>query len=294
MKKIIILVVFIAFANFTGFSQNPIPNADFESWTDDNNPNSWYGLVVDVVITQLYTLSITTDAQSGLAAAKIETIDVPLLGALPGIASLSPIALDLLGGGIQFATAGAGLSVKPTKVLGYFKYEGVNGDTAMVAGIFTKWNTSTNKRDTLGIGGFMVSTITSTYTPFQFVVNLPQSPDSMNIMLISSAGYSPQAGSALYVDNMSMEYTSTAGIENTQLLSCNAFPNPATDEILFSLPEDGFCSVSVYDMTGKKVLNASESQRQFYLDVRSLPSGVYQVIIHQHENTYIHKVNVIR
>lgn len=294
MKKLFVFLVFIAFAGNQTMSQNPIPNPSFEMWTNDNSPNSWYGLTLDLMIIQYHTLSKTTDAQAGAFAAKIETLSIPLLGSIPGIACLSPMNLNLLGGGLQFTTAGAAISVRPTKVLGYFKYNSVNGDTAMVAGIFTKWNTATNKRDTLGIGGFMVNTVVGSYTPFQFTVNLSQTPDSMNILLISSAGYSPQAGSTLFIDNLSMEYTSTAGVESMSLSESTVYPNPAFDEVLLALPSEGNSVVRVYDMTGKLVLASNETQKQFFLDVRSLNSGVYLVVIEQNNAIYKHKININR
>ena len=293
MKRNFIIMVF-ALCSIFGFAQNPIPNPGFESWVNDNQPQSWYGLYLDLFITQIHTLSKTTDAQNGSFAALIETKDATLL-TLPGIACLSPLNLDLLGGGLTFTTAGAPLTnVRPTKILGQMKYNGVNGDTAMIAAVFTKWNSATSSRDTLGMYGIMVNTVVASYTPFEFNTNLSQTPDSMNILLISSAGYSPQVGSALFVDNLSMEYISTQGVETVQLIGGNAYPNPATDEIIFALPDAGKSIVKVYDMTGRVVKSYSFENSQFNLDVRSLESGMYQIIIEQNGNTYLHKTQIIR
>jgi len=295
MKKILFCLFFIACLGFSGISQNPIPNAGFENWIDDNKPNSWYGLVFDIMgIFQIHTLSRTTDAQAGNFAALIESKDITLLGTIPGIASLAQIDFSLLGGGLTFTNAGAPINVRPTQVSGYYKYLGVNGDTAIIAAIFTKWNSTLGQRDTLGMGGFMTNSVVSTYTPFSFNINLSQSPDSMNILLVSSAGFAPQVGSALYVDNLSMQYTSTDGIESIQLLGEAAYPNPATDEILFALPEEGSSVVTVWDITGKIVLSLQQENKQFNLDVRNLPSGIYQVIITQNGTNYLHKAHIIR
>jgi hypothetical protein len=295
MKKVLFCTFMIALLCFSGISQNPIPNPDFENWIDDNKPNSWYGLVFDIMgIFQIHTLSKTADAQSGNFAALIESQDITLLGTIPGMASLAEVNFDLLAGGITFTNAGAPISVRPTQISGYYKYLGVNGDTAVIAAFFTKWNSTLGQRDTLGVGGFMTNSVVSTYTPFSFNISLAESPDSMNIMFISSGGFAPQTGSALYIDNLSMQYTSTDGIESIHLLGGRAYPNPATDEILFALPEDGLSVIAVYDITGKKVLELQQEKKQFNLDVRNLPSGIYQIIISQNGVNYFHKASINR
>jgi len=293
MKRNFIIMIF-ALCSIFAIGQNPIPNAGFESWVNDNQPQSWYGLYMDYLFTQIHTLSKTTDAQNGSFAALVETKDAVLL-TLPGIACLSPMNLDILGGtGLTFTTAGAPVSVRPTKILGHMKYSGVNGDTAMIAAIFTKWNPTTSTRDTLGMYGIMVSTVVSSYTPFEFNTNLSQTPDSMNILLVSSAGYAPQLGSALFVDNLSMEYTSTQGVETVQLIGGSAYPNPATDEIIFSLPEEGVSTVRIFDISGRLVGSSIHQTSQFFLDVRTLETGMYQIIIEQNGRSYMHKTHIIR
>jgi hypothetical protein len=292
MKRNFIVVIF-ALCSIYGIAQNPIPNPGFENWVDDNQPQSWYGLSFNYIISQIHTLSKTTDAHNGSFAALVETKDAVLL-TLPGLACLSPLNLDLLGGGLTFTTAGAPVSVRPTKILGNMKYESLNGDTAMIAAIFTKWNSTTSTRDTLGMYGIMVNTVVSVYTPFEFNTNLSQTPDSMNILLMSSAGYAPQVGSALFVDNLSMEYTSTQGVETIQLIGGNAYPNPATDEIIFSLPEEGIITVRIFDISGRLVGSSTHQNSQFFLDVHFLESGMYQIIIEQNGRTYLHKTQIIR
>jgi len=42
------------------------------------------------------------------------------------------------------------------------------------------------------------------------IMSLDEQPDTFNILAISSADYSPTAGTVLYVDNISLDYT--AGI----------------------------------------------------------------------------------
>jgi hypothetical protein len=294
MKRNFLRLVLFVFSIISASGQNPVPNADFENWVDDNNPQSWYGLTIPIPFFPIYTVSKTLDSQQGDFAILVETKELILFGAIPGIASLAPVSINLLAGGITFSNGGFPVSVRPTKLSGYFKYEGVNDDTAMIAGVFTRWNTTTQKRDTLGMSGIMIQNSVNSYTPFQFNINLSQTPDSMNIILVSSAGISPQIGSALWVDNLTMQYTSTAGIEAIMLTEEFAYPNPASDKILFSLPEKGSCQVWAHDVSGRQVLSYSSDANTFYLDVRTFNPGFYVITVSQNGQNYIHKAFISR
>ncbi len=293
MKKLYLLVALFYCLISAGISQNSIPNSDFEIWVDDNHPQAWNGIFIDLLFTQLYTLSKSTDAQSGSFAAQVETIDATLI-AIPGIASLSEINFDLMGGGLSFATAGTPINVRPTNISGSFKYLPINGDTAMIAVVLTKWNTGTNQRDTLGFFGTMMNTAYLNYTPFNINISLSQTPDSMNILFVSSAGYSPQIGSALIVDNLSMDFLPNTGVETIVPFVPSLFPNPASENIVFSVPEEGISTVYIIDLTGKLVFEAKTTDTSFSVDVSSLPSGIYHVNIINNGNSYSHKFNILR
>ncbi len=294
MKRTVIILIFCTLCVDILICQNPIPNANFENWTDDNSPELWSGLTIPIPFFPIYTVSKTLDSQNGNFAMLIETKELILLGAIPGIASLAPVSINLLGGGITFTNAGIPVNVRPTKILGYVKFDGVNGDTAMIAGVFTRWNTLAGKRDTLGMAGIMFNNMITNYTPFHFNINLSHTPDSMNILLISSGGMNPQTGSALWVDNLSMQYNSTAGTETIYLSEKSAFPNPTSDEILFEIPGEGLCEVIVLDIAGKKVLSYSTAESRFLLDVRSLSPGMYVVTVRRSNLKYIHKACISR
>jgi hypothetical protein len=293
MKKyLLFFLLLLYFANSTS-SQNTIPNADFETWIDDNHTQSWYGLYLDLIISQIYTLSKSTDAQNGNFSAQVETKDATLM-ALPGIASLAEMNLDILGGGLTFSSAGAPINVRPTKVSGYFKYLQVNSDTAMIAVVLTKWNSVSNTRDTLGLFGSLMNTAYTNYTPFTINISVSQTPDSMNILLVSSGGNSPQIGSILIVDNLSMEFLPNTDIQPIVPLGASAFPNPANDYIMFSVPDEGQSFLRMYDVTGKLVYENMFSEKSFSVDVSKFSSGIYQVIIQNNRNTYTHKTYINR
>lgn len=288
MKRNVLLS--IAFMSVLGiFAQNSIPNPSFEQWVNNNQPVGWYGLYLDLIFQQFHTLSKTTDAQHGNFAARIETIDASLLGALPGLASLSQIELDLMTG-LKIKTAGTPFTAKATKVSGYFKYLQQGSDSGAVIVTFTKWNSSTNMRDTVFIGGFIVNQPITNYTQFNVNVSLgAQQPDSMNILFISSAGYAPQIGSALLVDNLSVTIDNT-GIEEVLSLSGQLYPNPAIDYVFITVPEPGTSLVEIFDASGKKVKNISYDHQSFMLDVSDLSKGLYLILINHNGNIYKDKL----
>lgn len=291
MKKILPFV-FVCWL-ISGFSQNTIPNAGFENWSDENNATDWYGLSIDLIVYQLYTFSQSPDAHVGSYAAKVETIDATLVN-LPGIACLSPISFDLMAGGIVFGSAGTPINVRPTSITGNLKYNQMGSDTAAIIVVLTKWNTGTSQRDTVGYFGTLINSPSASYVPFNISINVSQTPDSMNIMLVSSGGYEPQVGSQLFVDNLDMTFLPNTGIETPSLFSLEFYPNPATDEVLFSLPESGNSVIAIYDSTGKLIRTERQFDQVFYIDVRNLQQGIYQIVLMQNNNTYTHKILVLR
>ena len=115
------------------FSQQQLPNADFENWTG-STPTSWNSL--NGKIPGLTNTTKTTDMQSGTYAARLET---KYVNAGPGAQFNVPGVLTLgtrydfdvplydyfhIFGGISFTD-------KPSKLKGYYKYSpNVKGDSA--------------------------------------------------------------------------------------------------------------------------------------------------------------------
>lgn len=106
-------------------------------------------------------------------------------------------------------------SVVPDRLTGSYKYTSAsnNGDNGGVVMIGTKYNPVTHRREAVG-GGYNISlTDTASYTDFEVVYQSlhemnPQyeevAPDSLVILLVSSANNHRQQGSALYLDNLQL------------------------------------------------------------------------------------------
>lgn len=105
-------------------------------------------------------------------------------------------------------------NLRPGRLTGSYKYHSaVSGDNGGILMLGTRYNTVTHRRDIVG-GGFDTSlTDASAYTPFEVAYQplsalIPGSPnldpDSLIVLLFSSAGNNRQQGSYLCLDNLAL------------------------------------------------------------------------------------------
>ena len=113
---------------------------------------------------------------------------------------------DYLMGGISLG------GLEPDRLTGSYKYHSaVSGDNGAVVLLGTRYNADSNRRDLVGLGINLDLTDTSAYTPFE-VGYQPLSqwvsggtdlaPDTIAVLLLSSAGSNMQQGSYLCLDNL--------------------------------------------------------------------------------------------
>lgn len=80
----------------------------------------------------------------------------------------------------------------------------------------------------------------------------------------------------VYFDNFYFYKEATASIENADLIGLKLYPNPVKNIANFSANET-IQSVSIYDLTGRIVKQATPNKANFDLDVADLSEGVYLV-----------------
>ena len=80
----------------------------------------------------------------------------------------------------------------------------------------------------------------------------------------------------VYVANLYFYADSTASVGEIQGFELSLYPNPATDivNINTSVSVD---QVRLYDLTGRKMMEANPNKENFDLDVTGLSKGVYLV-----------------
>ncbi len=101
---------------------------------------------------------------------------------------------------------------QPSRLTGSYKYQSAtSGDNGAVLLLGTHYNTLTHQRDVVGGGANIALTDMANYAPFsvdyvslhQLQSSFPeQAPDSLIVLILSSAGENMQQGSYLCVDNL--------------------------------------------------------------------------------------------
>lgn len=141
---------------------------------------------------------------------------MPILSNMAGGASISTMINTLLAEDVNdFISGGIALGdFQPGRLTGSYKYHSaVGGDNGAVMMIGTRYNTVTHRREVVGGGYTLDLTDTGVYTPFE-VPYLPldslvpgspvYEPDSLIVLLFSSAGENMQQGSYLILDNLNL------------------------------------------------------------------------------------------
>ncbi|HNW89740.1 MAG TPA: T9SS type A sorting domain-containing protein [Bacteroidales bacterium] len=273
MRKIYLLIIGMCLV-FSAGAQ--IPNAGFETWTNDSTPANWNG-ILSVTVMNIYnydmnTVAKTTDSHSGGYAAMVTSDKtIPIIGTLlPGIMSYGTNVYDILSG--MIITGGIPVNVTPTKVKGYYKYNNVNNDTMALIGICFK------NGDTIAYGGMLSGTTVSGYTSFEFDLTYSQalSPDTFNIIAMSSAGSAPQTGSSLYLDDVEIEFSGAGGPEIISLDELlNVYPNPTTGLLSVKLVPNETNTINIFDHLGKQLRSMTCENISITLDMRSFANGAY-------------------
>lgn len=302
MKKLFLLIVTVLYLH-SSYGQSNIQNGDMEEWYQvvvNDTLSYWqpgipgypnFLTTLDTLASIAFpigpgpvTVERTTDKYSGTYAAKLTSkfFAAPNVF-IPGM--LGTATLDMLNVRAIIGRACAGC--KPIRLTGYYKSEPVNGDSCTTVILVSKWNTSTHHRDTIGFGKMVEHNVVSTYTMFDIPITytgVSGSPDSLSILMVSSAGFSVinfmggvgQVGSTMYVDELMLEYPE--GIQQALLpdVNVNTFPNPAKDILTVQLSDKvKGGTLEVYNLEGKQMGIYHLPDLTNRIPVYSLINGTY-------------------
>ena len=105
--------------------------------------------------------------------------------------------------------------------------------------------------------------------------------DSLLIMFLSSSFMNANSGTELYIDDISFEYDYQS-ISSPERVKMKLYPNPASNYMVVS-PENQseLYNVSVYDLTGKKLIERNSLTGDTRVDLENLSSGAYFLKIQQ-------------
>lgn len=289
MKKILLTTACLAMLNMLN-AQSIFFNRGFETWSNSpgyNEPEYWHSLnVLSTFSGAGYEEStvVTTDAYKGDRAAVL-TSQLNQFQNIPGV--LSSGALINSQGEPDLSNLGIPYTWRPLSFEFYAKYTPQDGDSALAYMMLTKWNTTTQQRDTIGFAILYIPEIIATYTKktAAFVYQSSQTPDSCSIFISSSFdGFNPSIGSELYVDEFAVNFPVGIADNNINAKIASVYPNPASTQIHFSADKPSF-SVSVYNVQGKLVAQTQTLTQTSTINTSVWPAGIYCATITQHNST---------
>lgn len=266
-------------------AQNLVTGGDFESWTQGTgnfeNPtdNFWTTLNQLSLLgpTGPVTVSKTTDAYAGTYAARLEsgTFGTLLVPGLIACGRFNPLVPPYLFQGQPFTQ-------KPERFTGYYKYFPVMGDSAAIYAEIHIYDVGGGGKSVIADASMVVYDTVDTYTYFDipFEYYFPNTvPDSITIVLVSSAGgetFQGQAGSLLFVDEISIEAAST-GIEQELAMGIELYPRPADKYLYLHLdkPQLGEMQLSLFNTAGQLVKESHTQDAETRVPVSDLSEGIY-------------------
>lgn len=167
------------------------------------------GDMIDSTLRQMVFPSILSNGEIDLVA--LMPLLTSALSDMSNIESMLPSLLtmdvnDYISGGLPLD------GFRPASLTGNYKYQSaVSGDNGGIVLVGTHYNPVTHRRDIVGAGASLSLTDTPTYIPFTIEYTplsdiIPgsssEAPDSLLVLILSSASQNMQQGSVLWVDNL--------------------------------------------------------------------------------------------
>jgi hypothetical protein len=275
--------------SMSSFAQSPaIPNAGFETWIDQgqyDDPENWKSINSETVsFVSTLPVTPTTDAHSGTKAARLETINA-LIATSPGAMSLGRIVQTGLTD--RDIRGGIPCTARPTSFEGYYKFSPVQNDRGYIACILFKSNPVTGMQDTVGRGVLKPATAVGSYTFFTVDIEYltAETPDTMNIIVTSSYKFgSPKVGTVLFVDDLQVNYPSTASVAVLSEANFGIVPNPNDGNFVLQNPTNTAITYAVYDLTGKKITSGETTAFEQEIKLEGQDAGTYLIQIEAGEN----------
>ena len=304
MKKWIFLLVAVCSTSL--FAQRVIENGSFENWemvpwgggnyyeelSASGTPNLLKTLNDLIPVDELGLPTKATafkinDATAGAHAIKLVTAifgnDSSFL-VVPGVVgTISPNYIETFLNEDGYISVSLPFTHKPTKLTGMYKYEPVNGDSAVI-------EVEIYSDDlTLATGYFREKNTISEWTAFDINIDhdptlLEEYTTEIRLLFISSAGYNfdnlmeckGQEGSALYLDDLKFEYGNIGLVEYIMpKVTVKTFPNPVAETAQFEFNEEVSGLLAFYDMQGRVITSVAVEGNNAKVNLSGLSHGNY-------------------
>jgi len=266
MSTVRLLFAFLSFCFISISFSQPLNNS-FENWTS--------GMLDEWFIDSPQAVSQSGVAYNGASSAKLAVIDLGGFAFIPIMQSITS------------SFGGHPVSEKHGSLQGWYQSMPLGND-ALVISVAMLEGTS----NAVGAGGIVISGTTSSWTQFTVPIFYnPGSPTPDNTIITismvdtSSSGESGNIGSMAYVDYLT--FTGPSAVEQinglpTDFELSQNYPNPfnPTTNIEYSIPEQSYVELKVYDILGNEVatlVNEEQSAGTYRADFIGidLTSGIY-------------------
>jgi hypothetical protein len=286
LKFFFAVIVILSFSVMNGVQgQTSVPNGGFETWTSYGsyeNPQYWDTPNATIAFSLPFGTKVvtkSTDRNSGSFSARLESkqLTFPSL-VVPGVVTLGTLTIDLFA--LTYAVnGGVPITDKPTHLKGFYKFQPKGGDSCAIGIGMMHWNGT--GRDSVGIGIFSTHDTVNTWTPFYAWIEyvLPDQPDTFNILAISSADSTPNAGTVLYVDDLALDYT-TGINQNDPAAGIDIYQDREEQQFLvyFDFEKPEATEIQLYNMTGQVVAGTSVEtlvKNHRIISCKGFSTGVY-------------------
>ena len=282
-------------------SQTAIPNGDFESWvvhSNYSNPTYWDSpdsILMSIPLFGQNVVLKSTDHYTGSYSAKLITKNIPIPGAsfnCPGVVTLGKISANIATQTFS-VTGGVPINDRPTHLMGYYKFSPVGGDSCVVGIILYK--TISGNRDTIATGYFSSKNATSDWTHFSSWIEYTSelTPDTMNIVAISSAQMNMHPNTTMYLDDLYLDYT--VGVsEQDPAPGISVYQDKETNRLIVfcEFPSARDVRASLYNISGLEVYSGSResvTNGRIILPCSGLTPGLYILAVQQDGKTFTKK-----
>lgn len=269
-------------------AQTQISNAGFEAWQTRTvngfsftDPKDWYTLNQLQQFGFAETSSKTSSAQNDSFAVVLKTIKSNF-GTIPGILACSPFLMP--DGTPDMNLNFKAFSGRPYSISFWFKSFPEDGDQNAMQCLLTKWNATTNTRDTIAEASWTIDSNVIEYSEalIPFTYQSAEMPDSMSIIFSSSInGFSPIAGSEFYVDNIVLSYENNLP-ELAIDTKIDVYPNPFSNQVEINISSQDW-RLEIINSIGQSMFNEELTRSSTNVDLSFLPKGVYHVLLVQSE-----------
>jgi len=299
MKTLRILLILFPIA-FGSLAQ--IPNASFENWYSYSLGEYPTGWTTSDSVSNAYGAGPNvykgTDPFDGALSMHLKSVNTSFGIKGPGMATNGLV--EFSGGAFVFS-GGSPDTTRSRFLTGVFKYNPTNpNDEGQISVALLR--DSAGFKDTIAFGVTPFNGTVSTYTPFTTALayfDYVNNPDTCLIIIQSSRGINDAnlgVGTELVID--SLNFSGTVGIEeaNDVINSVNIFPSPAHNQltVLVDLKRKLNLNCTIYDLTGKMVINLPFESNNETIDISSLAKGNYILKLSDDKNNGLYSMSFMK